>query len=349
MMLFRLFCVQIFLALVVSLPASAADHATVFLYHHFGDPRYPSSNISLEDFESHLQVLQEGRYQVLTLGELTSLLWSGQPLPERCAVLTVDDVYRSFLSGAVPLLQKYGYRATLFVSAAYVGGGNFLSWPELSRLVDDGFEIGSHYFGHAYLLDRLAGETAMEWRERVLHDLRRAQREFKDRLGFEPELFAYPYGEFAPELVEIVRRVGFRAAFGQQSGVVGVDSDLFSLPRFPMAGDYVSRQEFAGKLALRPLPIEVVAPATTLLEPQHNPPVLTFRIDLAGLDPDSLKCYVNGRPGPDPVAGQESAGLYRVVAAEPLTARRSKYTLTASDPSGSHWFWYSHLWVAARR
>lgn len=348
-MLFRLFCASLLLAVIMAGPVLAADHAHVFLYHRFGDDRYPSTNIALEDFEAHLQVLQEGRYQVLTLGELTTLILAGQPLPERCAVLTVDDVYRSFMSGALPLLQEYGYPATLFVSTAMVGGADHLTWQELSRLVDAGFEIGNHSSEHEYLLDRHPGEPPAEWRERVVSDLREAQSSFKRHLGFEPELFAYPYGEFDPVLAELVRHLGFKAAFGQQSGVIDVDSDLFTLPRFPLGASQVSRQNFVDKLNLLPLPIEVLAPSTNLLDAQPNPPVLTFRLELDGIDPASLRSYVNGRPGPDPTASLESAGIFQLVAEEPLEGRRNKYTVTASDASGRQWFWFSQLWVSPSR
>ncbi len=345
-MVFRRLCLQVALALALVVPVSAADHAHVFLYHRFGDDRYPSTNISLENFASHLQVLREGDYQVITLGDLTSRLLSDQPLPERCAVLTVDDVYRSFLTGALPLLQEYGYPATLFVSTAAVGGGDFLTWEELARLVEDGFEIGNHSSDHEYLLDRHPGEAPAEWRSRVEHDLKKAQREFEDRLGIAPELFAYPYGEFDPELAALVRQTGFTAAFGQQSGVIQVDDPLFTLPRFPMAGEQASRQNFAAKLALKPLPVEVLGPQTTLLDARRNPPVLTFRLDLEEISVDSLKCYVNGEAGPAPLALQGAAGVFQVAADQPLQGRRNKYTLTASDPGGRQWFWFSQLWVS---
>ncbi len=348
-MLFRRFCLQMIFVAALLVPALAADHANVFLYHRFGDARYPSTNISLDDFRSHLQVLQDGRYQVLTLGGLTSLVLSGQPLPERCAVLTVDDVYRSFLTGALPLLQEYGYPATLFISTSFVGGGDFLTWQELSNLVDAGFEIGNHSAVHDYLLDRYEGESPSEWRGRVERDLSRSQQAFKDHLGFEPELFAYPYGEFDPELAALVRRLGFKAAFGQQSGVIHAGHDPFTLPRFPMGGAYTSRENFAGKLTLKPLPVEVVEPETTLLDPHQNPPVLKIRIDLSEIDPLSLKCYVNGHLSSGPVASKKHEGVYQVVAEKPLKGRRNKYTLTASDVSGRQWFWFSQLWVSPRR
>jgi len=350
MILPRLFSWQILLVLLLVSGAGAADHATAFLYHRFGDARYPSTNIGVEDFHAHLQILKDGGYQVLTLGELISRLDSGQPLPERTAALSVDDVYRSFLEEALPLLKEYGYPATLFISSSLVGGGDYLSWQEIEGLVREGFEIGNHSGRHDYLLDRAEGENRQAWLARVERDLVTAQEQFEDHLGFRPELFAYPYGEYSPELVELVRELGFRAAFGQQSGVISADQDLFTLPRFPLAGPYAAPEKFKAKLEMLPLPVEIIAPGTTLLEPPvSNPPLLKLQIDLSGLNPNSLNCFVDGGTDCNLSAVKGEKNVYQVQAGHPLQGRRSKYTITASDKSGHRWYWFSQLWVSAQR
>ena len=46
-------------AMLVSFVARgfAADHATILMYHRFGEENYPSTNVTLEQFEEHLEVL----------------------------------------------------------------------------------------------------------------------------------------------------------------------------------------------------------------------------------------------------------------------------------------------------
>jgi peptidoglycan/xylan/chitin deacetylase (PgdA/CDA1 family) len=347
-MLLRWLICQALMGFLLTMSSLAADHASVFLYHRFAEPQHPSTNIAPEDFRRHLQILQEGGYHVIPLGELISLLSSHQPLPERTVALSVDDVYRSFLDEALPLLREYGYPATLFISTSTVGGGDFLTWSEIADLAAAGFEIGSHSASHDFLLDRLDGETPTAWLKRVERDLLTAQKAFADHLGFEPELFAYPYGEYDPQLLELVRRLGFRAAFGQQSGVVAADQDRYALPRFPMVGSSAAPAEFAAKLKMRPLSVEVLEPKTTRLDPDRNPPVLKIRIDLTGLEASSLRCYVNGVPVDGPVVADAEHGVYEVRAEQRLEGRRNKYTLTASDRSGQQWFWFSQIWVCPR-
>ena len=237
----------------------------MFVYHRFNDSRFPSTNISLQDFNAHLDLLHQQEFTVITLGQVVDRLRKGVGLPQRCAVITVDDAYRSFLTDGWPLLKRYGYPVTLFVSTDTVGGGDYLNWHELEKLQDEGVEIGNHSAGHAYLLDRLGTENDADWNARVSEDIRRAQQVFENHLGMTPNLFAYPYGEFSPELVALVRSAGFIAAFGQQSGVITAKQDPFRLPRFPMGGDYASLPEFSNKLFMKSLPINVISPKSTFI------------------------------------------------------------------------------------
>lgn len=335
------------LLLLLGTPA-VADQANVFVYHRFNDSRYPSTNVSGLDFRTQLELLQKQDFTVLALGEVVARLRQGPGLPPRCAVITIDDAYRSFLTEGWPLLRRYAYPATLFVSTDAVGGGDYLTWQELATLHEQGVEIGNHSASHGYLLDRLAGESEPDWNARVSADIGRSQQAFRDHLGIVPELFAYPYGEFDPQLAALVKLAGFTAAFGQQSGVITADQDFYRLPRFPVGGDYGSLAEFRSKLFLKHLPVTVISPATTVITTQ-NPPVLSFTLGLGGIAGDTLRCFV---PGPAECTIRrvnEDEDLYEVVASRPLAGRRSKYTVTAADARGRTWYWFSQLWVLTGR
>ncbi len=320
-----------------------ADQANVFVYHRFNDSRFPSTNISLQDFNAHLDLLYQQEFTVITLGQVVDRLRKGIGLPQRCAVITVDDAYRSFLTDGWPLLKRYGYPVTLFVSTDMVGGGGYLSWQELGVLQDEGVEIGNHSASHAYLLDRLASESDADWMARVSADIIRSQQAFESHLGTSPKLFSYPYGEFAPELVDLVKKAGFTAAVGQQSGVVDAGQDLFTLPRFPVGGDHSSVTAFRRKLFMQRLPVRIVSPASPVIKGE-NPPRLKFYLDQA-FDSTSLRCFVPGQSTclVRQVSGED--GFYEARASQPISGRRSKYTLTATDTHGKSWYWFSQLLI----
>lgn len=325
-----------------------ADQANVFIYHRFNDSRYPSTNITSNDFQAQLELLKQQGFTVLKLGQVIASMRLGHSLPQRCAVITIDDAYRSFLTDGWPLLKRYGFAATLFVSTDTVGGNDYLSWQELQVLQGEGVEIGNHSAGHDYLLDRSKLEGDADWQARVLSDIRRSQQAFEEHLGTSPQLFAYPYGEFSPELSELVKGVGFVAAFGQQSGVMTANQDFYRLPRFPVGGEHASLAEFRSKLFMNSLPLRVLSPESTVIT-DENPPKLRFYLTLGDIDKNTLRCFVSGSAKGCVLRTVNAVeGLYEAEAVQPLVGRRSKYTVTASDAAGKTWYWYSQLWVKPR-
>lgn len=343
----RLFLSLGLFCMLVSLFSPAwADQANMFVYHRFGDARYPSTNIAVEVFAKQLELLRTKEYTVLPLGDVAERLAQGKPLPERCAVLTVDDGYESFLTGAMPLLRRYGYPVSLFVSTDAVGAPGYLSWDQLRALRDEGVEIGNHSASHPYLLDRQKGEDEAAWRVRIRADIERASAALRRELGGMSRVFAYPYGEYSPEVAKLVRELGFAGAMAQHSGVVAGESDLFALPRFPMGGSYATFVEFRDKLAMRPLKLKVLSPAGPVIAGK-NPPELLVEISDGEADLKGLRCFVGGQQGGivEPVAGYP--GRYRVAATAPLEGRRGRYTLTAPGRNGG-WHWFTQLWVQPR-
>ncbi len=337
---------SLFLAVFLLWPiwAAGGEGANVFVYHRFGEANLPSTNISLEAFEGQLETLRRGSYSVLRLGEVVGRLEAKAPLPERCAVITVDDAYESFLTGAMPLLRRFGYPATLFVATDFVGHPGYLDWDQLQQLVAEGIEIGNHSASHEHLVNRHPGEAEHEWRKRVRKDLETAQEAFRQRLEIRPALLAYPYGEYSPELISIVREVGFAGAVGQQSGVMAAGADLFALPRFPMGGDYATIEGFGEKLAMRALPVQVLDPLSPILGTE-NPPVLEIQIQGGKVKLEDLRCFVPGQQNPEILVDPEHPGRITVRARQPLTGRRSKYTITAPARDGKGWLWFSQLWI----
>ena len=91
----------------------AADYATILMYHRFGEDRYPSTNVTLEQFEEHLEILASGQYDAARRGRRTSP--DGRAASHRSVAITIDDAYLSVYEEAFPRLKERGFTATLFV------------------------------------------------------------------------------------------------------------------------------------------------------------------------------------------------------------------------------------------
>ena len=312
-------------------------HVVCFVYHRFGEDKYPSTNISLTLFEAHLQYLHDQQFEVLTLGEALDYLQDPtRPFREKVAVITVDDGYKSFLTGAIPLLSKFGFESTLFINTESVGGNQYLDWEEIKEAIARGTEIGNHSHSHAHFLDFEEKRIAA-----FKEDVRLAQRKFRDFIGFSPHLFAYPYGEFDPDMQEAIVELGFRAACAQNSGVLHAGSHYFRIPRFPMGGPFTSMEGFREKAGMLPLVVDREIPHSFLLH-DDNPPGLTVYLGEDSLRWQNMQCFVQG--GKCQITVDRRARTVEIRAENPLKARRTLYTLTCRDMNGK-WRWYSHLWI----
>jgi len=325
------------------LPAQTNGDNSVncFTYHRFGEEKYPSTSIDTDLFEQHLQFLDDNDYTVLTFGEAVDKLKSSERIPEKTAVLTVDDGYRSFLTDAVPLLEKYDFPATVFLCTQYVGNPGYLSWDDIRTLQDEGYEFGNHSHSHDHFLNDSDERT----KEEFIKDLSQAEQSFQRELGYKPELYCYPYGEYNPDMQKILKEKGYQAGTAQKSGVIYSGSELYALPRFPMNSKYGEINKFRSKARMKALPVLKVTPANPEIK-NTNPPRLTLHIDPGKINADQIQCFVNGRKTCTVSRRQSNSQLVLTIQSEEkLQTRRTLYTITAPSASGNNWFWYSHLWV----
>ena len=221
----------------------------------------PHTSIRLDQLDAQLDYLETSGYRVLPMSDIVKAITEGGTLPDRTVSITIDDAYRSIYDEAYPRLRELGWPFTVFVCTDPVDSGlsRYLTWDQMREMAEHGATFANHSASHDMLIDRRDGETEKDWAERVRVDVERAQRRLEEELGKAPKLFAYPYGEYDEPLAEIISEMGY-AAFGQQSGAVGVRSDARCLPRYPMAEDFADLQAFKTKAASLPLDVTAIEP-----------------------------------------------------------------------------------------
>lgn len=308
--------------------------AVVIMYHRFGDGRYPSTNITLEQFDAHLEELKKAKYTVMPLPEIVAALRQGEPLPERAVALTVDDAYASFWENAVPRLREAGFPVTLFVATEPVdaGRGSYMSWDQLRELkAMDLATIGSQTHTHPHM-PALSPEAIRE-------ELRTSQQRFRDELGAPPELIAYPYGEYSKEVQQAAREIGFTAGFGQHSGAIGRTNELFGLPRYAFNESFGDLDRFRLAVNSLPLPVHDVVPDDNKLSPEENPPLYGFTVDEVVGNLGSLSCFASGR---GKVPAQTIAGQRVEVRLDrPFPPGRARINCTIPGPN-DRWRWFGN-------
>jgi peptidoglycan/xylan/chitin deacetylase (PgdA/CDA1 family) len=332
----RLFLLPLILAGIIlgaMSVARAADHATILMYHRFGEDRYPSTNVRIEQFEEHLEILASGPYNVWPLEQIVDHLLTGKPLPDRTVAITIDDAYLSVFEEAFPRLRDRGFHATLFVATRPVDRnlGGYMSWKQLREWQAAGFGIGSQTQTHPHM-HRLSIEANRE-------ELRISNERFLAELGIRPTLFAYPYGEYNLDVIDLVKAAGFAAAFGQNSGVAHGYDGFFELPRFAMNEQYGNRERL--ELAINGLPLKVseIVPADVVL--RENPPLYGFTLAPDMDQGRQLRCF-NSKYGKLDVAIIGRRAEIRMPG--PLVGKRARVNCTMPGPN-NRWRWFGRQFL----
>ncbi len=210
---------------------------SIFMYHQIAeipgeaDPR--GQAIPPAQFERQMRHLASNGYSCLSLEQAVNHFRSGEQVPARSFVLTFDDGYQDFRTNACPILEKYGFTATVFLVAGRMGArsdwwgqdgarsGLLLTWDEARDLAQRGYSLGSHSLSHPFL-NRIDERAAFE-------DIRQSRALLEDRLGRQIDFFSYPFSETNPRVAELVEAAGFSAAC---AGYLGAWS-IFNMWRVP--------------------------------------------------------------------------------------------------------------------
>jgi peptidoglycan/xylan/chitin deacetylase (PgdA/CDA1 family) len=311
-----------------------------FVYHRFGDSRYPTTNVSVKDFELHLNWLTKHDFTFLTFSDAIAYLQSDESV-RKVAVITIDDGYRSFFHNGLPVLKKHKIPATLFINTETIEGGDYMGWSELKTAMKNNIEIGNHTHSHDYFLNKPTSTRYKAFKE----EIELSQSIIQKNLDFTPIVFSYPYGEFDVEMKNVVKNIGFKAAAAQNSGVVYADTDLFMCPRFPMSETYSGLNKFVEKASSKALKVVNSSPNNPYL-PSNKKPILTLTININDLRIDQLQCFVQGGKCSFNITEKRADTATIIVqSVAPINRRRrTLYTITVPDKKGI-WHWYSHLWI----
>ena len=192
---------------------------TLVLSYHAVSERWPAAlSVTPARLEAQLRFLLTRGYHGRTFSKAVSDGGGGRVL-----AVTFDDGYRSVLERALPILSRLGLPGTVFVPTDFPSGGPMawpgidgwlgteherelqpLSWDELRRLQDAGWEVGSHACSHPYL-SRL-GDAELE------RELVESRRRIEAQLGRPCRSLAYPYGDHDDRVVLAARAAGYEAA-----------------------------------------------------------------------------------------------------------------------------------------
>lgn len=211
------------------------------MYHALTDTWEPGVHpihIGVEMFEQQMAWLSMQNYESITVTELYQRLSKKMSIANTI-VITFDDGYLSLLNKASPVLKKYGFVATLFLTTGFVGMSNYalagdfardlppadrpLTWEELLEMQSSGWDIQAHSCTHR------AHDTLLD--EELARELDESKYVVKDRLNKDPKFYAFPFGNYNENSLNRLLKANYLAGFSVHSGQVSAASDIRRLPR----------------------------------------------------------------------------------------------------------------------
>jgi peptidoglycan/xylan/chitin deacetylase (PgdA/CDA1 family) len=185
-------------------------------------------------FAEQMRILSHLDVKVVSLEEVRRALSNGES-GVRLVAITFDDGFQEFYSRAMPILQRHGFPATVFLVTDYCGRENswptqlphiqrrpLLTWTEVKELSAAGVAFGSHTRTHPDL-SRVTSQVAED-------EVVSSKKTIEDVIGASVESFAYPYGAFN-ETVKRIARLHFSTACTTKLDFVGSGSDPLAMER----------------------------------------------------------------------------------------------------------------------
>ena len=308
------------------------NSAVVFMYHRFDNSKYPSTNVTMEQFNAHILEFTKSKYNIMSLDSIVDTIINDGKLDDNTIAITIDDADRSFLTKAWPVFKKHNIPVTLFISTAYVSNNskNYLSWDEVRKLKSEGVVIGAHSHEHNHLAEYSIKELEDE--------IEYSNRIFIKEIGETPTLFAYPYGEANLELFSLLaKKYKFKAAFGQHSGVINETSNLYYLPRFSLNERYgeIERVKFAANT--KGMGVYDFVPLNPKVE--DNPPFIGFSL-LDEKLAKNINCFVFDSDGQVENEIFKFNERIEIRLSRKLNKGRSRLNCTAKQ--NNEWRWFGH-------
>jgi peptidoglycan/xylan/chitin deacetylase (PgdA/CDA1 family)/glycosyltransferase involved in cell wall biosynthesis len=209
----------------------------VLLYHRVLESQPADSShgiwVSAAQFASHLSSLQRRGFRTITFRDYARFLQGEGELPDKPIILTFDDGYEDNYRTAVPLLQKFGFNAVIYIVTDKERRTNFwdndepqaqlMSVAQLKELDRSGIEIGSHTVTHPRL-PIVSPESAQ-------CEIRKSKDVLEQLLGSAVLSFAYPYGELSQAVKDFVGEAGYKFAVAADSGPLAFYQDFLEIRR----------------------------------------------------------------------------------------------------------------------
>ncbi len=298
------------------------------MFHRFNEHKYPSTNIQMNVFKEQMEIIQSSSYTFSNPEKFKENFET--PKTNKEILITIDDAFQSFYLEAWPYLKENEIPFILFVSTEPVGKKGYMTWDQIKEVEAEKFtSIGHHSHSHGYLID--------VDNNLFISDIEKANKIFLKNLGYIPNLFSYPFGEYSKFMRDYISE-NFDFAFGQHSGVIDLNKDKFELPRFPINENYGDLKRFDSIINSFPLEYKQLLPLEKKLSVKNNPPDFQVKFFSEQNNIKNINCYSNELDKWERSNTSFNKNLLTIKFRGPFIPRRGRINCSLNDNGKWRWF-----------
>jgi peptidoglycan/xylan/chitin deacetylase (PgdA/CDA1 family) len=210
----------------------SASRIVFLMYHELelpgrklcqSEPGYVRYILPLETFRGQMEWMKKSGFRGLNVSQ--ALCYPA----ERSVCITFDDGCETDRIAAAPLLREFGFNATFYLTAGFLGTPGYLTADQVRELDSQGFEIGCHSLTHPYLSDLSEPEL-----KREIVD---AKLQLEQIVGHPIEHFSCPGGRFDRRTLEMARHAGFQTVANSLFHANSPRTSRYDLGRVAMLRD----------------------------------------------------------------------------------------------------------------
>jgi peptidoglycan/xylan/chitin deacetylase (PgdA/CDA1 family) len=273
----------------VSKPVIPPESIPVFCYHRVIPNPKSSYDLSPEQLEAHFQYFKSNGYTPITVSQYLECLKNPALFPAKPVMLTFDDGSKSHITQVLPMLKKYGFKATFYIFTNAMNGTKslWLSWDEVLEIQKSGMDIGSHTVFHPYLTfrDKMNSQQYSLWLDK---ELTQSKKVLEEKLKIKVNSLAYPFGLYDSQVEAAAIRAGYAGMLSLNMGPNGPKENPYRIKRQLMVNS-TGPKSLANIFNEKILDLEIISPADAAIV--ETVPVIRFRVKNPAIQTIKLEVF----------------------------------------------------------
>lgn len=168
---------------------------------------HPDTCLPVEKFEEQINYLSKNNFLSVSLKEIIENNKSLTYSSIKCNKFTItfDDGHVGNYNFVFPILKKYGFIASFFITTNLIGKENMITWDNLKEMIKGGMDIQSHAVSHNPL--------SLLTNEQIKQELLESKNILESKLGIKVDFLSLPHGDYDRRVQLIAKEVGYKSIF----------------------------------------------------------------------------------------------------------------------------------------